>query len=439
MKAIFDRQNPWRQRGFTFSNAPYIHREIHNVLIRHLDKQEISVLVGSRQIGKTFTIQKLIEHLLTHKKVQPEQIFYLNLDAIELIELVQNENLLLEFVNLYNPTNKRSYIFLDEAQRIPECGLLLKRYYDLNLNMKLVVSGSSSLGIKSQVKETLTGRKQLFEMLPISFKEFLNYKNINLSLPFEKKLKFESEIYQHLFNEFLLFGGYPGVVKLDKPEDKIQLLDEIYRSYVQKDISDFLKVHDIIGFNRLLQMLAAQNTGLLNTNELSKLTGITRYYIEQYLHFLEETYIIQRLRPYFKNLGKTVIKTPKIYFIDTGIYNTVFKQFQNINNRIDSGQIVENFVFSELIKSINIDNIWFYRTNTGSEVDFILNRSGGLELMEVKYSKTRQQTTPKVFASLFSKLGPKKGHILTKDYAGDKILLGVPVYFRPVWDIFELF
>jgi len=439
MKAIFDRQNPWRRPGFTFYRKQYIHRKIHNSLIRHLDKKEISVLVGSRQIGKTFTIQKLIEHLLTNKEVKPEQIFYFNLDAIELVELVRNENLFIEFINLYCIKDQRSFIFLDEAQRIPECGLLLKRLYDLNLDFKLVVSGSSSLEIKSQVKETLTGRKQVFEMLPISFKEFLIYKNIDLSLPFDKKIEFESEIYHHLLNEFLLFGGYPGVVKLEHPEDKIQLLYEIYSSYVQKDISDFLKVHNILDFNRLVYMLSAQNTGLLKNNELYRITGISRYYIELYLRFLEETYVIQRLRPYYRNFGKTIIKTPKMYFIDTGIYNTVFKQFQDIENRADKGRIVENFVFSELAKSIKIDNMWFYRTNTGSKIDFIINHNGRLELIEVKYSITRQQVIPKIFHSIFNKLNPQKSYILTKNYTADNTFSGIPVSFRPVYDIFELF
>ena len=123
--------------------------------------------------------------------------------------------------------------------------------------------------------------------------------------------------------------------------------------------------------------------------------------------------------------------------MDTGIYNSVFKQFQNIDSRMDQGRIIENFVFSELVKFIGQDNIWFYRTNTGSEVDFVINQAGRIELMEVKYSKTRQHLIPKIFTSLIDKLDFKSGHIPTKNYVAVKELHGIPIYFRPVWDIFE--
>ena len=437
MKSFFDRQNPWRQPGFKFPNSPYIQRRIHQRLIEHLSKKEISVLIGTRQVGKTFAIQKLIEYLLTEEGVQSNQIFYFNLDAMEFVELVKNENLFFEFLNLYGTKKQRRFVFLDEVQRVPDCGLLLKRYYDLGINIKFVVSGSSSLEIKSQLKESLTGRKRVFEMLPISFSEFLIFHNIKVDVPFEHKFKFESDVYHRFLNEFILFGGYPGVVMLDRPDEKIELLEEIYRSYVQKDISDFLKVQDIIGFNRLVQMLAAQNAGLLKTNEISKLTGISSYRIEQYLHFLEDTYIIKRLRPYFKNLGKSIIKSPKAYFIDTGIYNTVFKQFQDIEMRSDQGQVLENFVFCELIKQMKIDTIWFYRTIAGSEVDFLLNHGGRLELVEVKYSKTRQHVIPKIFRSLLDRLDFIKAHVLTRDYTDERDLNGIPVSFKPVWSVME--
>jgi predicted AAA+ superfamily ATPase len=219
---------------------------------------------------------------------------------------------------------KRPYIFLDEAQRIPEVGLLLKRYYDLKMDLKFIISGSSSLQIKSQVKETLAGRKHLFELYPITYGEFLRFKGLKTPDDPAVVVKFEFLRYRRALEEFVIFGGYPGVVRLNSPEQKARLLKEIYNSYVQKDISDFLKIEDVAGFNRLVNFVAYQAGGLCKTNEVAKNTRLTRHFVEKYLFALEQTYVVAFLRPYFVNLGKAIVKTPKLYFCDTGIRNSVY-------------------------------------------------------------------------------------------------------------------
>jgi len=203
------------------------------------------VVVGSRQVGKTFLIKKLIEKLLTEGNVDPRQIFYFNFDAFNLIDLVCNDRDFLDFISYYGLSGEMAYIFFDEAQRVPEIGLLIKRYYDLGFALKFVNSGSSSLQIKSHVKETLMGRKHFFEFYPITFGEFLRYKGHKITGDLARILRFESDQYHRLMEKFVLFGGYPGVVKTDCIEDKVKLLKEIYQSYVQKDISDFLKIENI--------------------------------------------------------------------------------------------------------------------------------------------------------------------------------------------------
>ena len=435
MKTTFENQNPWRKINYSFPDEDYILRTILDKLIAHLTKQEVTIIVGSRQVGKTFLLKKLIEYLLKQIKIDRRQIFYFNFDALDLIEFFQNEKDFLDFIVTYGISEKKNYIFLDEAQRIDNCGLLIKRYYDLGLNIKFIVSGSSSLELKSQVKETLTGRKRLFELYPISFKEFSNFKGIDAAIPFEKKIKFESTKYLKLLNEFILFGGYPGVVKLTQPEEKILLLKEIYQSYIQKDISDFLNVSDVIGFNKLVKLLSSQFANLMKVNELSKVLGLSRYNIERFIHFLQETYIINVLQPYYRNIGKSLIKTPKLYFIDTGIRNVVFDQFQELDNRLDSGQLIENFVFSEIIKEINLGNLWFFRTSRGTEVDFLFDLGNSIIPIEVKYSEKKQKSIPKAFNTLLQTLNVEKAYVLTKDYLNEKQFANIPVFFRPAWDI----
>ena len=438
MKDTFDLQNKWRRPGYVFPREKYIPRMLFDRLLADLDAAEVTVVVGSRQVGKTFLIKMLIEQLLSVQQCDPAQIFYFNFDAFNLIDLISNDRDFLDFIKYYGKTGKRSYIFLDEAQRVPEIGLIVKRYYDLGLNAKFVISGSSSLEIKSQVKESLTGRKHLFELYPVSFAEFVSFKGVDLPSDYEKIIRFESAAFQRYFNEFVIFGGYPGVVKVKPAEDKALLLKEIFNSYVQKDISDFLKIEDIAGFNRLVHFLAYQQTGLCKVSEIAKNTRLSRHYVEKYLFSLEETYVVSLLRPYFVNFGKAVIKAPKLYFCDTGLRNAVFGQFEWLDNRRDSGALVENFVFCELLKNTEKDRLWFYRTTRGSEIDFLFVKGDAILPIEVKYGFNRQKTVPKTITFLSQRADIKKAVIVTRDYHHEETRNGLKIFFRPCWTAFNL-
>lgn len=438
MKDTFDLQNPWRNPSYRFSGRKTIHRLLFDVLLEDLDQRVVTVIVGSRQVGKTFLMKKLIEILLNEKGCSPAQIFYFNFDAIELVEFVANDRDFLDFIAHYGIKGQKSFIFFDEAQRIPNIGLILKRYHDLERNLKFIVSGSSSLEIKSQVKETLTGRKHLFELYPISFGEFLRFKGLRTPDEPANLVRFESEGYSRALDDFIIYGGYPGVAILDRKEEKVRLLKEIYRSYVHKDVSDFFKIEDIPGFNRLVQFLSQQSGGLCKFNEVAKNTRLTRYFVEAYLFALQETYVVQLLLPYFVNLGKAIVKTPKLYFCDTGIRNAVFGQFGTLAQRRDSGLLVENFVFSELIKAIDRERIWFYRTTAGSEVDFVVDRGDHVVPVEVKYSASRQKTVPKIFATLANHAGIKKALVATRNYADDTERYGARILFRPSYTLYSI-
>ncbi len=438
MKNTFDLQNPWRVPGYTFTKEEYIHRDIFARLLQDLNQKEIIVVVGSRQVGKTFLMKKMIEKLITDENIDPRQIFYFNFDAFNLIDLVNSDRDFLDFIKYYGIPERVAYIFLDEAQRVSEIGLLVKRYYDLGLNMKFIISGSSSLQIKGQVKETLTGRKHLFELYPITFEEFLQYKGLGTPEELASIMRFESDRYEHFMEEFVLFGGYPGVVKLDGIENKIRLLKEIYQSYVQKDISDFLKIEDISGFNRMVQFMATQTGGLCKINEVAKNIRLSRHFVEKYLFALDGTYVMTSLRPYFVNLGKAIIKTPKVYFYDTGIRNAVFGQFESLNKRLDAGALVENLVFSELVKSVDKDHLWFYRTATGSEIDFLFVSGDDIIPVEVKYGITRQKIVPKIFNTFIRHVGIKKAVIVTKHYLYEERRGDLRLIFKPAWSVYNL-
>lgn len=438
MKKMFDFQNPWRFPGYHMPQEPYIRRHILAALLEHLSKPEITVLSGARQVGKTFLFKKMIEHLLTEKNTRPEQIFYFNFDALELIEIFTRPADFIEFISGYGVAQHKNYIFLDEFQRIPNGGLLLKNYYDLGLNFKFLVSGSASLEIKSQIKESLVGRKRLFELLPVSFKEYIAFQGLETTQPLALRARFESARYQKALENFIRFGGYPGIVKLTAENDKINLLKEIYDSYLKKDISDYFKVENVLGFNRLVQLLAAQTANLCNLNELAKMSGLTRYFTEIYLGHLQDTFVIRMLRPYFKNIGKSLVKTPKSYFVDPGIRNSIFSLFNPPEQRTDLGAIIENFVFSELIKKLPSDNLWFFRTQNDSEVDFLYQKGDEIIPIEVKYSKADKIPIPKILTSLAEMLPIQRAYVLTHSAYQDRKTEHFSVHFRPVWSIGEV-
>ncbi len=438
MISIFEYQNPWRQKNYHFPKRPFIKREILNDLLKEIDHPEITTILGSRQVGKTFLMQKMIEALLTEKKIRPQQIFYFNFDELSFIPFLQSISDFLEFIQSYCPNGKKAYIFLDEIQRIMDAGLLLKKYYDLNLNIKFIISGSSSLDIRSKIKETLAGRKRVFEILPITFREFLDFNAVQLDNPLSIQIKLEKERFEKYFEEFTKFGGYPACVTAKTNYEKQIKLKEIYQSYVQKDISDYLKIENVVAFNKMVQLLALQSGQLFKLNEVSKQISLSRYFTEKYLQSLKDTYIIQIIQPLFSNKIKSTIKTPKVYFLDTGIQNSIWGNFANFNQRGDVGQLVETVVFTELLKSNIFGKIWFFRTLKGSEIDFIYQKGEQLVPIEVKFSSKRQKIIPKVFYSFSEVFGIKKGIVFTKDFLGVKKQKNIEVHFFPVWAIYKI-
>ena len=164
---------------------------------------------------------------------------------------------------------------------------------------------------------------------------------------------------------------------------------------------------------------------------MAKNVHLSRHFVEKYLLALEETYVIAFLRPYFANLGKAIIKTPKVYFYDTGLRNAVFGEFQPLDNRADIGTMIENFVFSELIKSVEKDRLWFYRTTTGSEIDFIFVKGNKTIPIEEKYRISGQKAYPKTFNTLAKHTNFKKGLVITKNYLQEKKTLDMQILYIP--------
>lgn len=386
IKQIFELQNRWRTTPKFFQQ--FKPRAILPTIVQNLENQKILGLIGSRQVGKSSLLYLLIDHLL-HASVPTERIFYFNLDDLKLHELFAN---LPDFIHFIGGTDiPRTYVFLDEVQRLPTPGLFLKEVYDLQLPLKIIYSGSSQLEVKSKLKEYLVGRARQFEIHRLAFTEYLEF-----TAPMTRT---------QALTDMLLYGGYPGVAKESHAEEKMLCLNDVYQSYVQKDLVEFLKIEQLDAFNKLLILLANQIGALLNLDSLANQLRITRQLVEKYLLMLESTFIITRIYPFHGNYSKEIIKTPKIYFLDTGLRNYILNNFNPLLARNDVGALFENFYLLELLKTDHYGQkkISFWRTTNQTEIDFVISSGNVAEAVEVKWDKV---TPPKSFQTL-AKYYPK--------------------------------
>ncbi|GBD96912.1 MAG TPA: ATP-binding protein [Nitrospirae bacterium] len=404
----------------------YVEREILKEVAGHLDKPEITLITGSRQVGKTVLIEQLKEYLIRNRKLSPDLIFSYNLDLVQDWETFENQS---QFIELLKDRSQRRkiYVFVDEAQKVKEAARFFKGVYDSRINAKLILTGSSSLEIKAKFKETLAGRKRVFHLPSFTFFEFLKVKDKTLAKYLKKRKRLtliDRKKLVALYKEYMTFGGYPRVVLSKGIDEKRSILQEIYSSYVEKDAVGFLNIRNKTAFNRLIKLLAAQIGQLVNIEELSVNLGADRNTIERYISALEDTFIIKKINPYYRNPRQEIIKAGKIYFLDLGIRNLVLENFISFEEKSDKGLVLENAVFIELFFALRnkTGDIHFWRTKQGAEVDFVIER--GLELLpaEVKYA-LKKETITTGLRSFIEKFQPENALMANLSIAESRITI----------------
>jgi len=367
-----------------------IFRDIIENARKYFDSDEILLFIGARQSGKT-TILRAIQEELEQKG---EKTFFLNLEDPDYLRLInQSPKNLLQIFTFDLKT--KTTVFVDEIQYLNNPTNFLKYFYDeYRGKIRLIVSGSSAFYLDKKFKDSLVGRKYVFPVRTLSFREFLRFKNEDelLSvLPREfsssnylisKKISLSAkEKIRNLFCEFLLYGGYPRVV-LAPLSDKLFILQEIVYSYIKKDIYDAGIKQDEI-FYRLFKILASQTGNLVNMNELSNLLGVSRKAIENYLYVMQKSFHIVLIRPWYQNIRKELSKMPKVYFYDLGLRNFLVNNFDSVLVRSDRGALLENAVVRQLAERSGIiieDKIKFWRYKTGAEVDIIFEEKMAFEV-----------------------------------------------------------
>lgn len=352
-------------------------RKKYSEITTHIPRKEFTILIGARQIGKSTLLKQIEEELIKKDEI----VYFINLERKNVLqELDQDPENLFKFCPLAD--GKKIIVMIDEIQYLKDASGFLKLLYDEYADrLKIVATGSSAFYIDKDFKDSLAGRKRIFQMPTLDFDEFLDFKGKTELLSDLNELKNgkkQKSVYENIFwslmDEYLNYGGYPAVVLENDFSAKKELLKEIRDSYIKRDILES-GVNDEEKLYRLLMVLASQSGNLLNVNELSNTLRINNVTTENYLYILQKCFHISLVRPFYNNLRKELIKMPKIYLNDLGLRNILINYFAPIEQRADKGALLENYVFRKLLEKHEADQVKFWRTADGNEVDFVIETS----------------------------------------------------------------
>lgn len=356
-------------------------RDISNQIQQLFFSGKVLVLVGARQVGKTTLSEDVIESFEgTGKKVAR-----FNGDDPDENSQLTNRNL----DHLITLVDDADIIFIDEGQKITTIGQTLKLLVDhYKSDKQILVTGSSSFHLLNLTTEALTGRKRVFNLFSLSYREI--HENDRLSLT--------KQLQNHL-----IYGTYPEVINASSNKEKQDALTELASSTLYRDILEFQLAKSSTILHNLLKALALQIGSEVSYSELSNLLGIDRITVEKYVDLLEKSYVIFRLPPYFNNKRKEISKSKKIYFYDIGIRNAIIRNFNDLETRNDVGALWENAMIVERMKQNHythqLPNTYFWRTYNQSEVDYLEEASGRLNAYEFKWSTKKQPRVPRGFAT----------------------------------------
>lgn len=366
-----------------------VQRNLTQKLRNHLERSEILILLGARQVGKTTLMQELGDHArklgLKTKAFNlefPQDLLFFNRSDHEL------------FKDLSADPN--CVILIDEFHYLKNASKIFKGLYDLKKNIKIVASGSSSIEIHRHLKESLAGRRVVIQIFPFNHEEM------------ERARKTK--------DEYLTFGGLPGLLKMQTRTEKIEFLSQMVQTYILKDIKGLIKEENVRAFNHLIFYLAEHQGNILPTSNLASEIGLTAKTVERYLEILEQTFVLYSVCSYSHKFANELKKSKKYYLYDLGIRNSLLKDFKLPMDRNDVGIIRETNVLHELKvqQRANVE-IRFWATKQQDEVDFLWIEDRMPIPIEVK-SKMKNQRVPSGILKFFRCYpNTKKAFVICED------------------------
>lgn len=345
---VLKKWNPWEKEIIGgIKRERYIKK-----IYPYLERKEVIVLKGVRRSGKSTLVKQLMIELIKNG-ISKRQILYLNLEeyafadklTIHLFEEV------LEAYKGYTKNKKRIYFFIDEIQKVPSWEKWVRTKYDLNENIKLIITGSSASLLSKELSTLLTGRNLSFTIMPLSFNEHIIFtKSENLE-------------------EYMKFGGFPEVVLEKSEEKKVTLLQQYFEDILHKDIIDRYSIRNTKQIINLAQYLISASGSPISVNKLSKVFGIAKDTLQNYVNYMLDAYLLFEVT-YFSYSAKVkhdVSKLPKLYCLDNGLIQIV-----NIKYSKNLGQMFENTIFIKLAEKYKEISYW---KEVQSEVDFVVEKT----------------------------------------------------------------
>ena len=355
-------------------------RKVTGLMEKELANPEIILLFGARRTGKSTLLERL-------KSKYPEMEI-LNCDYPLVYDVLQTKNI----ETIKGLFDRAKLVAFDEAQTVPDIGLILKLLYDdPDSNTKFIATGSSSFDLANKTGEPLTGRNLSFNLFPLALAEIKEKKGVLKTL---EKL-----------NDFLVYGTYPGLVELNNA-GKIKRLLQLASDYLFKDILKFERLKNPDLLRQLLKALALQVGSQVSVQELAQMLKVSALTIERYLDLLQKSFIIFKLPSYSSNLRNEIKKSKKYYFYDNGIRNALLNNFNPVSARPDAGALWENFCVVEMLKKAEYEqrfsNLYFWRTYDGAEIDLVEERNGEIFAYEFKWKPGRKANLPRSFAEKYN-------------------------------------
>lgn len=385
----------------------FFQRTLFKKIEPYLESPEALIITGMRRTGKT-TLLKYLQGLFPERSV-------LSLDLEnplnrKYFEEENYERIKASLAALGLDFGRRPVLLLDEIQFQKNLPSVAKYLAD-HAGVKFVMTGSAGFYIRNLFSETLAGRKYLFELDPLTFGEFLRFKESRLDIPRDPKEVTAAlvEAVSPLYDEYLAYGGFPGVVLKSSPEEKRLALDDIFTSYFNQEVVQFGDFRRNTAVRDLILLLAARTGTRLDVQKLSRELGLARQTIYDYLAFLEGTFFISLVRPFTSSVNGEIRKMPKIYLCDPGLAGRLA--------RLDAGALFETGVFQNLRAD---GSVRYYQRKRGPEIDFITDGRTGYEA-----KATPQAADVRRLRAIAAELKLHGCHVVSRRYSSlDGVIYG---------------
>ncbi|SFA89375.1 ATP-binding protein [Algoriphagus aquimarinus] len=348
---------------------------------RKLKPNKVLMILGPRRSGKTALVRQFT------KDVDHQQCLILNGEDVLDAALLQERSV----ANYSRLLAGKTLLVIDEAQHIPDIGLILKLIVDSIDGIQVIATGSSSFDMHQQVGEPLVGRKNTLFLYPLAQMEFAKIEDLKATI--EKR------------EERLIFGGYPELIHFSDWKDKEDYLYQIMNDYLLKDILMVDGVKNSDKLYSLLRLVAFQVGKEVSLEELGKQLGMSKNTVERYLDLLSKVFVVFKIGGYSRNLRKEIVKNSRWYFYDNGVRNAIIQNFNRLDLRADVGELWENYLAVERMKFQNYSqmhcNNYFWRTYDQQEIDWVEEEGDKLRAFEFKYQNSKGSKVPGAWAKAY--------------------------------------